>query len=218
MFIINGRQGSNIDEEELSKIDAELTSLADLSYDVLNIELAKRGNTPGCHQPLLLVLARLILYKNIRNVLELGSGMTTFYLASLTHKVKGRLITLEQYQQWYDLNKSILDALRIEHHNYILLEKPSDLAKQNLENAKFDLVLVDSCDGRAEAVKAYSNHFHSETIILWDDCEQEQYFNRVVHVTEDIQLAKPKLFLSWTRGIATIDPAEKIDFVDFLKS
>ena len=206
-----------------------LQELAGVSFAEIERSMAKVQNCPGSDPPLMYVISKLVKDDKVRAILEFGSGGTTSLFSHLADKYGLEYVSLENQLKW-KLNTQ--EAARISGTDSIGLFYREEFfdtdvgfgAETNSALDTFsqpvDLVFIDSVPGqtRQDALKTVlrmqkkNELFHRDTIIMVDDCQESQAEKEVrdiAHVGE--------VFMSHTRGIYTIDPGNKIDFVIYIK-
>lgn len=104
------------------------------------------------------------------NILEFGSGNSTFYFASKTKSVT----SIEHNQLWYNKLKIKLPS------NAKILFSDESKYEEILENLSdnFDIILIDGIR-RNECIKKSYNYLSKKGIIILDDSEREEYFEGI---------------------------------------
>lgn len=210
-LVVTSRQGIQWKPGEIEYYENYLSETIGLTYTQAETCLGRHGNTPGCHWPLVAMFTELARQNKIHSVLELGSGMTTIFLARLSMIYGIHVTTLENHNKWFLLNQEVMKELEIVHPEYYLAE--DFLLKKE---RSFDCLFVDSSSKEPRTLVA-SKHFPSfekEAIIFFDDCEQDEKYETILSWAKENNLSKPGR-VKTPRGIATIDPARKINFVEF---
>jgi predicted O-methyltransferase YrrM len=190
-----------------------------LSYAALAADLGARGTAPGCHSPLLLVFHALISTGRVRRVLELGSGMSTFFLAKMLADAGGTICALENDAGWYAVNVDVMAARGIPtdglHHAPDICDADGIVAPCGL----FDLVFSDCCpvEARTGGLDVYHQWMAPDCIIIVDDCEQPALGGNVNKWAAAHGL-DVSMFMSWSRGVAVMDPSGGLDgIVTYIK-
>lgn len=89
-----------------------------------------------------LFLEEKINNREIKTVLEFGSGASTLFFASKELNV----ISIEHDKEWYDKIQDELKNRNLSINNYLLLERPYNNICETLKDEKFDLVFIDGRD------------------------------------------------------------------------
>lgn len=212
-----------------AEVDSELTRIAGLSYATAEAVQQSFGTTPGCHQPLLYTVSRLVSERKINSILELGSGMTTIFFQALSKRYKIPVVSIENHFEWYEKTMQSLTSLDLDGRGYQYSEKWFDQKEiGTIHGGPFDLILID----HAPAVRTTesSDRLHrmailsdimdagfinERTIIMWDDCEQRQRYEATIAAAQLVALPVPKLWQSQSRGISTVDQIGLIDFIKY---
>ena len=210
-------------QQEIDYFEDYLAAYAGLTYSQVTTGMAMLKNTPGCHWPLVALFTELFRRGMIKSALEFGSGATTAFLARLANKYFSLATTLENYPEWFQTIQQLLQNLGIYHGGFHLIPE-FWVGSHQTERAPYDLVFADCAprDARVRALTHYRQFYHSEAIILFDDCQDNPHhtplnkvFQSVVDYAQENGFTRPGRFFSETRGIAVIDPAHKIDFLQF---
>lgn len=202
-------------------INEQLTFLSGLKYQDVESFQYKIGTAPGCHEPLLYLFSRLVYENKVKSIIEAGSGTTSIYFSALEQKYKIKYMGLENYTEWYQKTSQAMVNFTGECRSLVFEEET--LEKETFSQTEiggiWDLLFIDSAgrSKRLEVLKSFLDRkvaSPTESIIMIDDCEQNNLYDLVVDFCEKENLAKPKMFMSQSRGVAVIDPLAKIDFVE----
>lgn len=205
-------------KERPAQIREELADLAGLHYDFAEKLQYENGTAPGCHEPILYVIARLVSEGKVKSIAETGSGMTTLFFKALAAKYHIPYFGIETHTEWYNLTSKLLKDLGLSTEGLVLGEIPNIQIPFSP-----DLLFIDHgaapglvTKSRSETLKNYYRigTANKSTITMIDDCEYVPSFCATVAVCQDIGIKLPRLLQSESRGIAIIDPNNKIDFVD----
>ena len=196
----------------------ELAELTDLHYDAAEKLQYENGTAPGCHEPILYTIARLVYEGKIKSIAETGSGMTTLFFKALATKYNIPYFGIETQLQWYEKTQKLLKLLGLSTDGLVLGEIPDVKIPFTP-----DLLFIDHGAGigqrtksRAETMEnCYSKGVvNANTIVMIDDCENTPLFVAIANIAQKLNIKIPRLLQSESRGIAIIDPNNKIDFVD----
>ncbi len=143
---------------------------------------------------LLVVLSEIVINQR-RYIFELGSGVSTIYIARLLKQYEGHLYSVEHDEKWADwircklrdektdAHVTIITAPLVDESNSLddLLWYDIDAIKPHLENVKLDLLLVDgppvydrnSMMSRYPAVPVLKPYFSDNITIILDDIERK---------------------------------------------
>ena len=214
--LIEGDRESEIPHLLRVKQEGYLRLRSDLSYNRAADTLWEMGGSPGCHWPVLIVVADLFVAGKIHNVLEFGSGMSSLFFSALAKKYNGKQVTLENHRKWFEMNIEFFKRMGVPSQGLFHKEEfwePGDL----IDNGPFDFVFSD-CEPalfRRNAVEKYLPALTEDCVIFFDDCEQDQFFFQHHDWAEQLGLTAPGRFYSEQRGIAVIDPSHKLDSINF---
>lgn len=186
----------------LDVYDQLLLAETGVNYHAIAGAVGRVGTAPGCHSPLLIVLTRLIRSGRVRNVLELGSGVTTFYMAAACETAGARLLTMENDSHWYTAYHSASRDVGIRL-------PPTYVCDPTLRatGGPFDLILADSAsdEHRLDTLAANVHLAAPDALIMIDDCDQPQMWSDV-----KAWWGAVPTFLSWSRRIACVGDVSKL--------
>ncbi len=186
----------------LNLVASPIKALLKKSHD--NNALLQLGSLPGPFIPysnsairpsgLLVVLSDIVIIQ-MKCIFELGSGISTIYIARLLNQHEGHLYSIEHDQNWFDWVEGKLNEEKTDSHVTIitapLVKEPTTLddslwyhfnsIKPHLENVKIDLLLVDGPPAhdqrtmlsRYPAVPVFKPYFSDQTTVILDDIGRE---------------------------------------------
>lgn len=215
MFILDTAHKHNTEERIL--IDQELIYLVGYSYKEAETNLYKLGNAPGCHEPLLYVIARLVSEKKINHIIEYGSGMSSLFFLKLAEKYNISVEIFEDYKKWYDLNIQFFNTCNISDD---LINKSYFFNSELLTTIPFPitnktLIFIDNANW-TERMLFLAKYSNANGIIIVDDVDisNHSYIAQLVCKIQNIN--HYEFMYSEARQQLVIDSNKYIDFVIWL--
>jgi len=134
-----------------------------------------------------IVLNDIVIHQR-KNIVELGAGISTVYIAALlrTNKIKATFTTIEENQQWADILFSQLKEEGLDNYSNIVhvpIENRyySKIHLENLKHSieKIDCLIIDAPLAtqdkkiRAEAIPNFIDIMSDKFSIFLDDCSRK---------------------------------------------
>ena len=104
----------------------------------------------------LLILHKVIMQKNPKKVLELGSGKSTIAITRWLHKLNGShaVVSMDEYEKWGNLTTENLNRLSIEHNTEVIISERVDSSVgfflgtkyKAIPKHNYDLIFIDGPD------------------------------------------------------------------------
>lgn len=188
-----------------------------LDYNNVESVMFAHGGSPGCHSPLLAVFERLVATGRCKSILEFGSGCSTLFLNAIAKKYGARLCSIEDADKWYDHVRVLLDYFKLPKDSFHLSHDMLAAHEFIAPLAPFDLVFSDGSH-RTGSPEKYAEFLTDDHVLFIDDCEQPGLGKIAVDWARSVGRAPPRMFMSWGRGEAVWDPANKLGGICTFKS
>jgi len=194
---------------------ASLTNLIRLGTSRFTVPVPRAKKDYATHIPALIGLAR---WKQIRSVLELGSGLysTATFLNKTSFPDLQVLDSFETDSGWADTMKAVISGdprASLKVAGGTMAAALSDFQLNN-----YDLIFIDdsvSAEDRARTILAVHERNPGNSLVVIHDFEVSQYRNvaRCFHHRYAFRAFNPETGVAWQNGIATSDAFKKIDAV-----